>query len=381
MERAALSSETHRAFRALVRGFIEREVTPHALDWEKTAHVPVHLLERMGESGLIGLSLPEQVGGGGRDFWHEVILAEELARSRALGWALSVLVQSNMVAPLLFQLGSSEQHEKILKPALRGRFYLALAATDADSGSDLAAIGTTAKPDADRFVLNGEKRYISNGTIAEQLVVLARTANEKNIWSLGLFMVPGNAPGVTRTKLRTSGLKTGDLASITFHDCVLTREQALGDPSRGFFYLMRGLQRERLMGAVALNALALFVWEETLAFLQQRERFGEALSKKQVIRHRMVELRATIEASRQFTYSVCEAFFNEQQVDKEILMLKIFSYETCQQVIDACVHLRGAEAFLSDHWFSHVRQDAQAFTLAAGTSEIMRDLLAGMFNL
>ncbi len=381
MEPLIFEDKSHKTFRQTVRKFIAKEVTPHALEWEKTRSIPTNLLQKVGDNGFIGLSLPKSVGGGNKDFWYEVILAEELARSKTLGWALSILVQSNMLAPLIFQLGNNEQKEKILKPALAGKFYLALAATDPSSGSDLASITTTALPKGKNYILNGEKRYITNGSIADYIVVLARTKTQKDIWALGLFLVPSDAKGIKRDKLITSGLKTSDTASIIFKDCLISKDSLLGDSTRGFLYLLRGLQRERLIGAVALNSLALYVWEDTLNFLQNRHRFDEALSKKQVIRHRMVELRTTIEAARQFTYSVCSAFAEGKPVDKEILMLKMFSYENCQKIISECVHLHGAEGFLEDHWLSHARQDSQAFSLAAGTAEIVRDLLAGMFKM
>lgn len=380
MEPRIFKEKQHNAFRQAIRKFVEQEVRPNAVDWERKRHFPADLLAKLASQGFLGVSLPKDVGGGEKDFWYEVILAEELAKSQTLGWALSVLVQSNVLAPLLLQLATKEQREKILKPALRGDFYLALAATDPSSGSDLASITTTAISHGDHYVLNGEKRYITNGSIAHYLVVLARTETKKNIWSLGLFLVPSDTKGLQRKRLDTAGLKTGDTASIIFKNCKIPSKNVLGDTTKGFLYLLRGLQRERLICAAALNALALYAWEETLEFLKNRKRFHEPLIRKQVIGHRMSDMRTAIEAARQFTYTVCDSFSREEPVDKEILMLKIFCYENCQKVIDECVHLRGGEGFLSDHWLSHTRHDSQAFTLAAGTSEIIRDLLAGMLK-
>jgi len=229
-------------------------------------------------------------------------------------------------------------------------------------------------------LINGQKRFITNGSIADYLVVLARTESKKDIWSLGLFLVPGNTKGLKRNRLDTIGLKTGDTASLVFNNCLIPRNNILGDTTKGFLYLLRGLQRERLLGAIALNSLALSVWEETLNFLKNRNRFGEPLIKKQVISHRMVELRTTIEAARYFAYTTCSSFIREEPVDQEVLMLKLFCYENCQKVIEECIHLHGGEGFIADHWLSHAKQDSQAFTLAAGTSEIIRDLLAGVLR-
>jgi len=381
MEPAILKDKEHSAFRQAVRNFVEEEVKPNAKDWEREKHFSADLLSKFASKGFLGISLPTHIGGGGKDFWYEVILTEELAKSRALGWALSILVQSNMLAPLISQLGTEKQKEKVLKPALSGDFYLALAVTDPSSGSDIASISTTAILNGENYVLNGEKRYITNGSVARYYVVLARTETKKNIWSLGLFLVSAETKGLRSKRLNTVGLKTGDTASITFTNCEIPRDNVLGDPTKGFLYLLRGLHRERLIGAVALNSLALYVWGETVEFLKNRSRFNEPLIKKQVISHRMVELRTTIEAAKQFTYNVCDSFSNGEPTDKEILMLKIFCYENCQKVIDECLHLHGGEGFLSDHWLSHAHQDSQAFTLAAGSSEIIKDLLTGMLKM
>jgi alkylation response protein AidB-like acyl-CoA dehydrogenase len=359
MEPAILKDGKHFAFRKNIRKFVEEEIRPGATSWEQKKYFPADLLSKLASKGFLGASLPSRVGGGGKDFWHEVILAEELARSKALGWALSMLVQSNMLAPLIFQLGTAKQKEEILKPALRGDFYLALAATDPSSGSDLASISTTATLSGRKYVLNGEKRYITNGSVAGYYVVLARTGTKNNIWSLSLFLVPAGIKGLSRRRLDTAGLKTGDTASVVFKNCEIPKENVLGDSTKGFLYLLRGLHRERLIGAVALNSLALYVWEETLDFLKNRTRFNEPLVKKQVISHRLIELRTTIEAARQFTYAACDSFSKEAPVDKEILMLKIFCYENCQKVIEECIHLYGGEGFLSNNWLSHARQDSR----------------------
>jgi acyl-CoA dehydrogenase len=381
MEPAIFSQEPYLSFRKKMRGFVASRIKPQSLGWERKRFFATHLLKEFGKKKYLGLSLPRSVGGQGKDFWHEVILAEELARSGTLGCALSILVQTNMVAPILFQLGTRNQKNKILKPALLGNYYLALAATDPQSGSDLAAVKTEAVLENGSYILNGEKRYISNGSIAKYVLTLARVKSGKDIWSLGLFIVPADTKGVERKRLKTLGLKTGDTASIIFKNCKIPKENILGVRGKGFYYLLKGLQRERLICAVALNALASLVIDETIVFLNERNRFGEPLSKKQVIRHRIAELKAEVEASRQLAYAACAAFANNKPVDAEIVMLKIFNYETCQKVIKECAHLHGAEAFLETHWLAHIYQDSQAFTLAAGTSEVMKDLLAGMIGM
>jgi acyl-CoA dehydrogenase len=193
--------------------------------------------------------------------------------------------------------------------------------------------------------------------------------------------MPSDTKGFNSRRLATAGLKSGDTAFLTFNNCRVLAENILGAPGKAFYYLFKGLQRERLICAVALNALSLQVIARTIDLLKSRKRFGAPLSDKQSIRHQIADLSTRVEASRQFTYAVCDSFEKGLPVDKEILMLKTFTYETCQQVIRECAHLHGAEAFLADSWLAHVLHDAQAFTLAAGVSEIMRDLLAEMVGL
>ena len=377
-EYVKLRKEPYVAFRSRVRAFFAREVVPHALEWERSKTLPLQLLKKCADEGLLGLSFPVEVGGHGKDFWYEVILAEELASAGALGWALSILVQTNGVAPLVYELGTPEQHVRVLKPAFRGEKYLALAATEAVSGSDIAAIETIAEKAGDQYILSGEKRYITNGSVAGEILVLARISGESGIWPLGLFLVSGNTKGLQRQRLDTIGFKSGDTAILSFNNCKIDQDGLVGKPGRGFVELLKGLQRERLIGAVALNQLSRETIERTLAMLATRTRFGEPLIEKQVIRHRLAELSAEVESSRAFAYIACEGFESGESVDREVVMLKIVSYELCQRIIRECAHLWGGEAFLETHWMSHYYRDALAFTLIAGSAEIMRDLLAGM---
>lgn len=381
MDYPILNQKPYLSFRKSLKEYIAKNVKPHALEWEASSILPQHLLKNLGKKGYLGLSLPKSAGGQGKDFWHEVILAEELGTCGALGWALSVLVQTNMLAPLIQNLGSKQQIDNFLKPALRGNYYLALAVTEPDSGSDLASIQCEARLEGDKFIVTGQKRYISNGSIAKYLVVSVKTQSRNDIWSIGFLIIPTNLKGVKIEKLPTAGLKTGDTASITFKNCVVPKENLLGHKGKGFYYLLKGLQRERLIGAVALNSLSLFVLNETISFLKERQRFNEPLSKKQALRHKIAELRSKVEASRQLAYSACEGYSKNLPVDQEIIMVKILCYETAQEVIRECIHLHGAEAFLDTHWLAHAYRDSQAFSLAAGTSEIMKDLLAGMIQM
>jgi acyl-CoA dehydrogenase len=378
MKNPFLTGPAYQAFRKDIHHFVAQNIKPYAQEWEQTTQFPDHLLQLLAREGYIGLSLPRSVGGQGKDFWHEVIMAEEIARGGALGWVVSLLVQTNVAALLLYELGTKDQHQTVLKPALDGAGWLALGLTEPISGSHLAGAATTATVKDDQFVVEGEKRYITNGTIADHLIVLANIENHSHGSGLGLLVIPADTKGITRDRLPTAGFKTGDTAVIHFKNCQIAQTCLLGKPKASYLALLKALQRERLISAVAVNAVSQQVLDQTIEFLKTRQRFGEPLIKKQTIRHRVAELAARVEASRQCTYAVCHAFAQGQPVDTEIVMLKITAFETSQDVIRECIQLHGAEGFLETHWLQHVYRDSQAFTIAGGTSEIMRELLASM---
>jgi len=380
MKPSILQDDTHTAFRRSVQDMIEEHIASKADNWRKEGVFPEHLLKLCGDKGFLGISQPTELGGGGRDFWHEVVLAEELARCGVTGWTLSVLAQTNMLIPLLKDLAKGAKQKDILTSAIAGEYYIGLAATEPTSGSDMVNISTEARAENNSFVLNGEKQYITNGSVADYVIVLAKTTKEKTAdngpWSLSLILVDTSLSGVKQKHLDTIGLKTGDTGYLSFSDVVVPEDQLLGQKSRGLPYLLDGLQRERLIGAVAVVALADQVLERTLDYLQETNRYQEPLTEKQVIRHRLVEMRAKLESARQFTYNTCAAYQQGDGVDEEILMLKIHAYQTAQDIISRCAHLHGARSFLADSWISHILRDSQAFTFAAGTPEVMRDLLS-----
>ncbi|MBI4032541.1 acyl-CoA/acyl-ACP dehydrogenase [Candidatus Berkelbacteria bacterium] len=382
IEYPGLSSADYDAFRDRVQQFIDREIQPHVETWENQGRFPRELLRRFGNEGLIGLSLSRDIGGQGRSFWYEVLLTEELTAALLTGWSLSFLAHSNMATVLLGELSDPDVQQRVLRPALAGELYLCLAATEPNSGSDLLSAETAVLRRGSRRVISGEKRYITNGSVARYAVVFVRdeASHQSPAWSHSLYLLDLTHPSVHATPIALSGLGTGDTAALTIADYPLDRAVRVGAMGRGAYALIRTLERERLLGAVAMNQLAQLVLERTVVELQSRHRFGQPLTAQQTVRHRLVDLIARVEASRQFTYRVCHAYTVEP-VSKEIAMLKVFAYETCQAVIRDCSSLHGAVAFEQTHWLNRLLRDSQAFTLAAGTSNIMRNLAAGLLQL
>lgn len=366
-----------REWRRAARALVEEHVTPHVERWERERHFPRELIGRIGAAEFFRA---DEEGASGGPESAGVALAEELGRSLAAGVAISVLAHGAMALPLLERLAATAEGRKWVEAGRSGDALLGLAATEAESGSDLSAIGTVARLADGGIRLDGVKRYITNATQADALLVLARLEERQPPWSSTLVLVPTDTPGLTRTRLESSGLRCSDFGEVAFQDCRLPAASLLGEPGRGFAYLLAGLQRERMLGAFAVNAMAAEVLRRTIARCRERIRMDEPLIRKQAVRHRLAEQEAKLAASREFAYGVAGRFGRGDAVDREVWMLKVFCYETAQELIAVCAQLVGAEAFLEDHWMCRALRDSRAFSLAAGTSEVMKEMLAAGYD-
>lgn len=376
MKNPYLTKPEYEDFRKKTVDFIEKEMTPFSLEWEKNKIFPEHLLKKFVDQGLVGLSLPKEKGGLGKDFWHEVIFTESLAKSHTFGYSAVIAVHSNMTIPLLADLASLYQEDNFLKPALDGEGLLAFAVTEETAGSDVAATSARADLDGDNYIINGHKKYIGLGSKADNLLVFCKTNNNDNILSFSFIIVPAKTAGVTQKRLDTIGLNAGDLGEIIFDNVKVPQKNLLGRQGLGYKYCMSAVQRERLIASVGIIALGFEVLDKTIDFLSHRQRFGEALTKKQTVRHRLVRHRARLESLRQFSYNICHLYGQGQNVDSEIMMLKFTVADDIQNIIKDCVQLHGAQSLLVSDWLSHIHRDSQTFGFFGGASEILQDLLA-----
>ena len=376
MKNPYLTDPDYEDFRTKTINFIEKEMTPFALEWENNKIFPKHLLKSFVDQGLVGLSLPREKGGHGKSFWYEVIFTESLAKSHTFGYSAVIAVHTNMTMPLLADLATQDQEERFLKPALRGEGLLAFAVTEEGAGSDIAATATTAVLQGSHYVINGHKKYIGFGSQASNLMVICKTKNSSDILSLSFIMVPAGLPGVTQKRLDTVGLNAGDLGEIIFDNVRVPQENLLGRRGLGYKYCVKAVQRERLVASAGIIALGFEVLDKTINFLANRYRFGEPLTKKQTIRHRLARHRARLESLQQFSYNVCHLYSQGQNVDSEIMMLKFTAASDVQNIIKDCIQLHGAQSLLASDWLSHIYRDSQTFGFFGGSSEILQDLLA-----
>ena len=296
----APQDDTLRLLRESVRRFVDNEVVPHGAAWEEQGFVPRELLRKMGGLGFLGLRHPERYGGSGLDARATAVLAEELGRSSFGGFAVTVLVHTDMASPHLANAGSAAQLERYLPAVIAGEKITAVAVTEPDAGSDVRAIRTTARRDGAQYVLNGTKMFITNGVHADLYFVAAKTDPAAGAKGISMLIVEKGAPGFSVARpLDKLGWRSSDTAELVFQDCRVPAANLLGEEGRGFYAIMRNFQNERIaLGAMAMGEAAKAL-EITLEYVKARQAFGAPLWDKQVIRQRLAMLAAQVEAGRQ----------------------------------------------------------------------------------
>jgi acyl-CoA dehydrogenase len=355
----------HHAFRADVRSFVEHELRPLSEKWEKQRQFPVSIFRECARQKLISLD-PERNG----------IIAEELPKCESLGFALSLFVQANLVAPMLDQLGSAAQKKKFLSPLLRGQKLGAVAVSEPSAGSDFAALQTKAQKTRTGWQINGTKTYTTNAAIADFLIVAARTGPDVGLQGMSLFLIPAGSKSVSIKRLAMLGLDTSAAAQITLTNCEVPASNMLGERGQAFAYVQSGLNRERLFGGLACVSWAQYSLDKTIRYLQERSAFGTTLNHFQAIRHQVADMHTRLQAARQLNYQTFHGWLRGENVTKEICMIKLFSYQTAQAVVEGCLQLHGGAGYMDQHWCSRFYRDARALTIAAGTPEIMKEMIA-----
>ena len=369
-------NDEHKLFRQTVRQFIEKEVVPNAEKWEAERHIPKEILMKMGDMGYLGLLFPEEYGGNKADFWFSVIFLEEIARSYMGGFSTMISVHTYMAINHIFKAGSEELKQKYLVPAIAGKKLAALGITEPDAGSDVAAIRTTARKEGDEFVINGSKTFISNGFYGDFITLTCKTEPAAGAAGISLIVVDLDAKGVTKTKLNKMGWHSSDTAEIKFDEVRVPVSNLIGYENGGFYYLMESLQIERLVAAVMAVAGAELALEETLRYLHEREAFGRKIAKFQAIRHKIAEIATEIEMSRHFVYNTCQMFSEGKMVVKECSMAKLYTSELAKRVTDTCLQFFGGYGFIEDYPICRMYRDVRVGTIAGGTSEIMKEIIA-----
>ena len=370
--------EEHELFRSSIRRFVAEEIVPHVDEWEEREEIPRDLFRKMGELGFLGVEYPPEYGGGGADIWMSVVLAEELARCRSGGVAFSVVVHTDMSSPWLARLGTPKQKAQFLPGIIRGDTVCALAITEPDTGSDMAALATRASQDGDGWVISGSKTFITNGVYGDLYFVAARTRDDgPRHQHLSQFLVERDTPGLTVTKkLHKTGMWASDTAELAFDRVRVPGASMIGEEGQGFYQLADGLQRERLMAAVLSVSASQQAIEDCQAYLQQRRAFGSRLSEFQALRHRLADLATQVEAAKRLTYEAVKRFASGEDCVREVSMAKLFATETANKIAYEAVQFHGGYGYTRELPIERFARDYRLWTIAAGTSEMMREIIA-----
>jgi acyl-CoA dehydrogenase len=375
-------TEEHRLIRAQIRRFVDERVRPEGPKWEEAGFVPRDVLAEMGGLGFFGLRVPEALGGSGLDARASVVLAEEVGRSTHGGFAITVLVHTDMASPHLVRSGTKRQLEKYMPGIVAGTAITAVGVTEPGAGSDVAGIRTRAVRDGSHYVLNGTKMFITNGVHANLYFIAARTdPDAKGSRAITMFIVEKGTPGFKVGRaLDKTGWRSSDTAELIFEDCRVPAENVLGEENRGFYSIMANFQTERLViGAMAM-AEAREAIRLTFEHVNRRTAFGKPLWDKQAIRQRLSKRLAEVEAARQLVHHT--AWLDAQGGDcvAQVSMVKALAGDLVNEVLFDCVQFHGGMGFMRETPVERMSRDVRVQAIGGGASEVMLEEIAKRFG-
>jgi acyl-CoA dehydrogenase len=374
-------TEDHKAFRSRARAFMEKEVLPNVDTWEREGIVPKSIWKRMGAAGFLCTDVSPEYGGMGGDFLYSVIVLEELMRTNHSG--LMAQLHSDVVVPYIASYGSEEIKRKYLPGCVSGDIVTAVAMTEPDAGSDLAAMTTTAVEEGEEVVINGAKTFISNGINCDLVVVAAKDPAQHNPYeAISLYLVEDGTPGFKKgKKLEKLGFHSQDTAELSFSNCRIPARNILSEKGSGFFLLMDKLQQERLICAIGAVAGAEFVLDQTVRFCKETIRDGRPLTKMQSISFKLVEMMTEVKIGRTFLDKLIADHMEGLQIIVETSMAKYWTTDMAVRIADQCLDLYGAQGMLESCPIVRAWRDVRVMPIFAGTNEIMKSIAAKFMGL
>jgi acyl-CoA dehydrogenase len=372
---ASYLDPSHELFRAACLRFAREEIAPHAWAWEEAEAFDPALHRKAGEAGLLGPTMPQELGGGGGDVFHVLVSTEALLRGGSTGTIVG-LGSLEIALPPIIVLGTEEQRRRFVPPVLRGEKVAALAITEPGTGSDVSGVTTTAVRDGDGYVLSGAKRFVTSGVRGDLLTVLARTGPDAH-GGLTFFVVPRDAPGVVvSSSLKKTGWRASDTAELHFDGVRVPVADRLGEEGSGFGCLMQTFQHERLYLAAQGAAIAEVCLEEAAAYARQREAFGRPIGKFQVVRHRLADMAARAASAKALLYQVAARMKAGQSRPAEVAMLKNVCADAAEFVSREAVQVFGGMGYMRETFVERLSRDARLLNIGGGTREIMNELVA-----
>ena len=374
-------TDEHRMFRDALKRFLAREITPHIEEWEEAGIVPREAWKKMGGQGFLAMGVPEENGGLGADFLYSVIVTEELVRTNHSGLAASL--HSDIIVPYIVSFATEEQKRKYLPGCVSGDIITAIAMTEPNTGSDLAAIKTTAVESGDEIVLNGQKTFISNGINCDLLVLAARDpATENPHAAVDLFLVEAGTPGFEKGKqIKKVGWHSQDTAELYFTDCRIPKANRLGDKGSGFLKLMLKLQQERLVCAIGAVAAAEYMLEITIQYCKERTAFGRPLTKFQNTQFEIVDMATEVKLGRTFIDKLIADHMEGKNIVVEVSMAKYWTTDMASRTADRCMQLFGGYGYCEEYPIARAWRDILVTRIFAGTNEIMKTIAARFMGL
>jgi alkylation response protein AidB-like acyl-CoA dehydrogenase len=374
-------TDAHRNFRKRLRDFLENEVTPHANQWEKDGIVPKGAWQKMGQAGFLCTEVSTDYGGMGGDFLYSVIVTEEISRTYQNGLVASL--HSDIVVPYITAFGSDKIKKKYLPDCVSGDIITAIAMTEPDAGSDLAGISTSAVEEGDKVVINGSKTFISNGIIADLVVLAARDpAVEDPYQALSLYLVESGTPGFEKgRRLKKMGLWSQDTAELFFSKCRIPKTNRLGKKGDGFLMLMGKLQQERLICAIWAVAAAERILEWTTAHCRNTRISGKPIANSQVIQFGLVEMATEVKLGRTFVDKLIMDHMEGENVVVETAMAKYWTTDMVKRIADRSLDFCGSLGMLEKCPIAQTWRDVRVMSIFAGTNEIMKSIAAKFMNL
>jgi acyl-CoA dehydrogenase len=380
--RREIFSDEHELFRAEFRRFAEAEIEPKIAGWNDAGVTDRETWKRVGEAGYLGVNAPEEYGGAAGGYLYSAIVHEELARIRA--HALMIGLHSDICMPYLIAYGSEEQKRRWLPGAIAGDAILAIAMTEPGVGSDLANVQTRARRDGDHYVIDGAKTFISNGQIADLVIVVARTDAdaEPPHRGLSLLVVEAQSPGFVRGRnLEKLGLKGQDTSELFFESCRVPARNLLGGEGRGFKLLMQQLQQERLVIADGSIASCRRSLEDTIEYVKQRRAFGQPIAAFQNTQFVLAELATEVEVGQAFVDKLLAAHVRGEEIVTEVSMAKWWVTDLQKRLASECLQLHGGYGFMREYPISGDYADAAVQSIYAGSNEIMKVIIARRLGL
>ena len=379
-QRWEIFTEEHEMLRKSARDFIQREVAPHADEWEAQKDFPRELYRRFGELGFFGLKYEPEYGGSGPDLAADAVIIEELANCGAGGVAAGIGAHKDLGSYYIYRFGNEQQRRRWLVPSITGEIIGALGVTEANTGSDVANLQTRAVRDGDHYVVNGSKMFITNGSKADYVVTAVRTGGE-GYRGISLLVIEKDTAGFTSRRIPTVGWWTSHTAELSFNDCRVPTENLLGEEGTGFISIMKNFQWERIAMALGACAAAQRVLQLGIDYAKDRRAFGRPVAKFQTWRHRFADLETEIAAARALTYHAFRKMLAGEDALREVSMAKWLACEVDWKVADEALQVHGGYGYMMEFPVQRAWRDARLGPIGGGTTEIMKEIIAKTFGL